>query len=423
MAQKKRPGKLRTIIIASIALLVAGGATILWLQTREKPVAVTTVKSFRKEVIHTVTATGKIQPEVEVAISPDVSGEIIELPIVEGQEVKAGDLLFRIQPDIYINQVKQGKAQLNLSKAQSLEMRARMLKADDDFRKASLLYKEKLISQTDWLSAKTNAETSRAAYEAARFGIEQNRSLLDQNEERLGKTVVRAPISGTIVSLKSKSGERVVATSQFPGTEVLRIANLDSMRVEVEVNENDIVNVRIGNPVTVTVDAFGDRKFHGVVREIANSATTTAANTQEEVTNFAVKIRILNHQRLLKPGMSGTAEIETIRVPNALVVPIQSVTMRAKGGKSAVKAQDTTKNDNVAVPVSNANRIQEETEGVFVVRNGRAQFRKVSTGTTDNSDIVILSGLREGEEVVSGSYGAISRELNDGSAVKREEQP
>jgi HlyD family secretion protein len=422
MAKTKRSGKLRNIIIIVGALFAIGVAALVWMNTREKAVEVTTEKVFRKEVVHTVTATGKIQPETEVPMSPDVSGEIIELPVVEGQEVKTGQLLFRIQPDIYVNQVKQSRAQLNLSKAQSMEAKARMLKADDDFRKASILYKDKLISQTDWLTAKTNAEANRAAYEASRFSIQQNQSMLDQNDERLGKTVIRSPIDGTIVSLKSKSGERVVGTGQFAGTEVLRIANLDSMQLEVEVNENDIVNVRVGNPVTVTVDAFGDRKFKGEVREIANSATTQAANTQEEVTNFAVKIRILNHQRLLKPGMSGTAEIETQRVPNALVVPIQSVTIRNTSGKSPAVPADSS-NDNKAVQVPSATRTPEEIEGVFVVENGRARFRKIKTGTTDNTHIIILSGLKEGEMVVSGSYGAISRELHGGSAVKVQEKP
>ncbi|MBN1928404.1 MAG: efflux RND transporter periplasmic adaptor subunit [Chlorobiaceae bacterium] len=422
MAKQKRPGKLRIIIIIAVTLLVAGGGLAFWLNTREKPVEITVEKAFRKEVVHLVTATGKIEPEVEVAMSPDVSGEIIELPVVEGQEVRTGDLLFRIQPDIYVNQVKQSRAQLNLSRAQSLEAKARMLKAEDDFRKADILYKDKLISQTDWLSAKTNAETSRAGYEAARYAIDQNRSLLDQNEERLTKTVVRSPIDGTIISLTSKSGERVVGTGQFPGTEVLKIANLDNMMLKVEVNENDIVNVRVGNPVTVTVDAFGDRKFEGKVSEIANSATTQAANTQEEVTNFEVKIRILNHQRLLKPGMSGTADIETERVPNGLVVPIQSVTMRTGTGGHQTKAETPGPDDKV-VQLNQTRRDSVESEGVFVVEGKRVKFRKVKTGTTDNTHIIILEGLKEGETVVSGSYGAISRELEDGSSVKLQEKP
>jgi HlyD family secretion protein len=421
MAKKQSKGKRNTIIIISGAIIMLLAAVALWMKLREKPVEVTTEKTFRKEVVHVVTATGKIQPELEVAMSPDVSGEIIDLPVKEGQQVLAGDLLFRIQPDIYENQVEQSRAQMNLSKSQSLESRARMLKVQDDFRKAELLYREKLISQTEWLTAKTNAESAKAAYDASRYGIEQNRSLLSQNEERLKKTVVRAPMIGTITLLKSKLGERVVGTGQFPGTEVLRIANLDSMQVEVEVNENDIVNVRTGNPVTITVDAFGDRKFTGVVREISNSAITKAANTQEEVTSFSVKIRVLNHQRLLKPGMSATADIQTIRVPNALVVPIQSVTIRSAGGQAVSAGKKDQGDDSAVQAPATGKRREEGTEGVFVVSGKVVRFRKVSTGTTDNTHIIVLSGLRDGETVVSGSFGAITRELRDGSRIKLQE--
>lgn len=421
MAKQQLSHKRNTIIAGAGIIVLVIIAAALWLKFREKPIEVTTEKAFRKEVVHVVTATGKILPEMEVIMSPDVSGEIIELPVKEGQQVADKDLLFRIQPDIYENQVEQSRAQMNLSRAQSLEAKARMLKSRDDFRKAELLYKEKLISQTEWLTAKTNAESTQAAFDASRYGIEQNRSLLDQNEERLKKTVVRAPMSGTITLLKSKLGERVVGTGQFPGTEVLRIANLDSMQVEVEVNENDIVNVRVGNPVTVTVDAFGDRKFSGIVREISNSAITKAAGTQEEVTNFSVKIRVLNHQRLLKPGMSATSDIETSRVPNALVVPIQSVTIREAGIKQA-GAEKREPTGNESVQVTSKERNNDGNEGVFVISGNRVRFRKVVTGMTDNTHIIVLSGLRDGETVVSGSFGAITRELQDGSRIKLQEK-
>ncbi len=422
MKKTQKSGRRNSFIATAGATIVLLAALVAWMKLREKPVEVTTENAFRKEVVHLVTATGKIQPELEVAMSPDVSGEIIALPVKEGQAVRAGDLLFRIQPDIYENQVEQSRAQMNLSRAQSLESKARMLKSRDDFRKAELLYRERLISETEWLTAKTNAEAAQAAHEASRFGIEQNRSLLNQNEERLRKTVVRAPMDGTITLLKSKIGERVVGTGQFPGTEVLRIANLDSMRVEVEVNENDIVNVKVGNPVAVRVDAFGDRKFSGIVREISNSAITKAAGTQEEVTNFLVKIRVLNHERLLKPGMSATADIETIRVPNALVVPIQSVTIREHGGRTAVPQKKEQEEEKVVQADSAGKRSIEGIEGVFVVTDGRVRFRKVATGTTDNTHIVILSGLKEGETVVSGSFGAINRELRDGSRIRLQEK-
>jgi len=390
-----------------IAAAIVGGlfllGIILWKTTATPDTEISAEQSFRKEVVHYVTATGKIEPEIEVNLSPDVSGEIIELPVREGETVRQGDLLFKIQPDMYIKQVEQGEARLNLSRAQSLEARARNMKAEDDFRKASLLYEEELISQSDYLTAKTNAEASAASFESSLYTIRQNQSLLDQAREQLEKTVVKSPIDGVIIALESKSGERVVGTGQFPGTEVLTIANLDSMQVEVEVNENDIVNVALDDPVVVSVDAFTNRKFDGVVREISNSAITQGEGTQEEVTNFAVKIRILNHDRLLKPGMSATADIETERVQDALVVPIQSVTLRKHAS-----GPDTGNNPGVG----------EMREGVFVVEGSVARFRPVETGTTDNTHIVIDNGITEGELVVTGSYSAISRDLEDGEPVR-----
>ena len=295
--------------------------------------------------------------------------------------------------------------------------RSRKLKAEDDYRKASLLYKEKLISETDYLASKTNAEAAKAIYLASRHTIEQNKSLLDQNQDRLKKTVVRAPISGSIIVLNNKLGERVVGTGQFPGTEVLRLANLDSMQVKVECNENDIINVKPGNPVSIKVDAFGDRTFKGIVHEISNSAISKATGTQEEVTNFSVKIHIFNHDRLLKPGMSATADIESQRVKNALVVPIQSVTMRSTAGMAEIE-----KSDKPPVTIAQKNKTTDSQQGVFVVKAGKASFRPVKTGTTDNTHIIVTEGLRKGEEVVSGSYSAITSQLKEGCLVKQQQR-
>ncbi len=419
---RRSPKKKRTALLLTAAVAVLALAAVLLLLSRtNRKTEVTTEKAFRKEVVHYVTATGKIEPELEVTMSPDVSGEIIELPIVEGQVVEKGDLLFKIQPDVYINQVEQNRARLNLSHSQSLEAKARKLKADDEFRKATLLYRDRLISDSDYLTAKTNAEAAKATYEASRFAIDQNKSLLDQSLDQLEKTTVTSPIRGTVIELNSKVGERVVGTAQFQGTDVLRVANLDSMQVEVEVNENDIVNVRKNDRVIIGVDAFGKRTFQGEVREISNSAITESAGTQEEVTNFAVKIRIFNHQRLLKPGMSATADIETERVENALVVPIQSVTVRddseEKDKEKKSKPPEETGSERMREsPASRADDASRQ--GVFVVENAVARFRPVETGTTDNTHIVILNGIQEGEKVVSGSYTAITRELRDGAVLK-----
>jgi len=406
--------KRKSLLITLAVLLLAGGSLITWLKLREKPVEVTTEKVFVKEVVHVITATGKIEPELVVAMSPDVSGEIIELPVKDGQNVQKGELLFKIQPDLYINQVEQSLAQLNAAKSQSLETASKKLKAEDDFRKATLLYKEKLISESDYILSKTNFEAARAAFQASLHGIEQNKSLLVQNQDQMKKTVVRAPISGSIIALNSKPGERVVGTGQFPGTEVLRLANLDSMRVQVEVNENDIVNVKVGNPVSITADAYGDRIFRGFVHEIANSAIVKAAGSQEEATNFSVKIRIINHDRLLKPGMSATVDIESVRVQGALVVPIQSVTVR--GGSMPEKGETN------GVTIASKHKTSDSQQGVFVVTSGRASFRPVTTGTTDNTHIIVTSGVKKGDEVVSGSYTAITSQLKEGRLVKQQKQ-
>lgn len=421
MTKNKKKQQRKTIIIIVSCILAAGSAVAFWISSQSDKIDVSIEQVFRKEVVHYVTATGKIEPELEVTISPDVSGEIIELHVKEGETVQTGALLFKIQPDVYINQVEQNRARLNLAKSQSLESKARKLKAEDEFRKASILYSDKLISDSDYLTAKTNAEASRAAYEAALFTIKQNESLLDQSLEQLKKTTVTSPMNGTVIALDSKPGERVVGTGQFQGTNVLRIANLDSMQVEVEVNENDIVNVNKGDSVIVSVDAFGERQFNGIVNEISNSAITQSEGTQEEVTNFSVKIRILNHDRLLKPGMSATADIETERVQNALVVPIQSVTLRETDsdethlqGKKQKPAEKEERNGNSIASLQHTGSRQ----GVFVVENNTVLFRPVETGTTDNTHIVILQGVAEGENVVSGSYTAIIRLLKDGSRVK-----
>ncbi|MEI7787506.1 MAG: efflux RND transporter periplasmic adaptor subunit [Chlorobiaceae bacterium] len=417
MSKQKSLLNRNTILITLAVILVAGGAMFAFLSLREKPIEVTTEKVSIKEVVHIVTATGKIEPVLVVAISPDVSGEIIELPIQDGQSVTKGDLLLKIQPDLYINQVEQSLAQLNSAKSQSLESRSKKLKSEDDFHKAQLLFKDKLISETDYMASKTNVEAARAIYQASLHAIEQNKSLLDQNQDRLKKTVVRAPISGSIIVLNNKLGERVVGTGQFPGTEVLRLANLDSMQVKVEVNENDIVNVKPGNPVSIKVDAFGDRIFQGVVHEISNSAISKATGTQEEVTNFSVKIHILNHDRLLKPGMSATADIESQRVNNALVVPIQSVTIRSAPGTAEREIPEKN-----TVTIAAKTKITESQQGVFVIKSGKASFRPVKTGTTDNTHIIITEGLTKGEEVVSGSYTAITSQLKEGCLVKKQQR-
>lgn len=427
---RKKPRKKLYLISGAVILAVIIGAVMIFMRNREQPVQVTTEAAVRKNITQIVSATGKIQPETEVKLSPDVSGQIIELPIVEGQQVKKGDLLFKIDPQILRSQVVQQQAALSAAKASALQAKAQMLKADLELNRSKELYNKQLISESDFVTAKTNAEVAKASYEASLHEIERVQSLLKQNSDQLSKTTIYAPMSGTVTVLNNKIGERVVGTSQFAGTEVLRIADLSTMEILVEVNENDIVNVKVGDTARVSVDAYPNRPFKGVVKEIANTATTQSAGTQEEVTNFNVKVRILDHANLLRPGMSATADIQTATVKDAVAVPIQSVTVRSiVQGLSSEELAEKRKEAFGESP-SNGQKVSNKLEEsrkredieklarvVFVKEGEKVSMREVETGIADNTYIQITKGIKPGDEIVSGSYKAISRDLKDGSAV------
>lgn len=427
---RKKSRKKIYLISGAIVLAVIVGVAVIFMRNREQPIPVTTEKAIQKNITQIVSATGKIQPEIEVKLSPDVSGQIMELPISEGQEVKKGELLFKIDPQILRSQVVQQQAALSSAKASNMQAKAQMLKADLELNRAKELYSKQLVSESDFVTAKTNAEVAKASYEASLHEIERVQSLLKQNRDQLSKTTIYAPMSGIVTVLNNKIGERVVGTSQFAGTEVLRIADLSTMEILVEVNENDIVNVKVGDTAQVSVDAYPNRSFKGVVKEIANTATTQSAGTQEEVTNFNVKVRILDHGNLLRPGMSATADIQTATVKNAVAVPIQSVTVRSivQGLSSEELAEkrketfgETPSNGQAVSNKLEESRKREDIEKlarvVFVKEGEKVVMREVETGIADNTYIQITKGIKPGDEIVSGSYKAISRDLKDGSAV------
>ncbi|MBC8044892.1 MAG: efflux RND transporter periplasmic adaptor subunit [Rhizobacter sp.] len=420
-----------TVIIIGVIVFLAGRGN------KEKPVMVTTEKAFTKTITQIVSATGKIQPEVEVKISPDVSGEIIELPVKEGMAVKKGDLLVKIKPDFYKTQVEQQAAALSGSRSLSLQSKAQVLKAEQEVKRAEELFKQKLLSESDYQTAKTTYESAKATFESSGFDIQRAASSLRQSQTQLSQTTVFAPMSGTISLLNSELGERVVGTSQMAGTEMLRVADLGSMEVRVNVNENDVVNVKVGDTARIGIDAYPNRKFTGVVGQIANTAKTTGLGTQEEVTNFEVKIRVLDKGLALRPGMSATADIETYTVKNAISVPIQSVTVRSTEGMSTEAmsqqremeaAKNASGTNDADVSNEKKQRDAEKAERAKLVRvvfikNGDAvKMQKVETGIADNTHIEIKSGLKAGDEVVSGSYRAISRDLKDGAKVMPEPQ-
>lgn len=430
----KRSRKKLFVWIGVLLVLVAGGIALAASRKKEKPIFVTTEKAFRTSLTEVVTATGKIQPEIEVKIAPEVSGEIVEIPVREGQSVRKGDLLLRIKPDTYRAQVEQQMAALNGARSASVRNRAELSKAETEYQRIEKLFQNGLVSDTERNSAKTAADGARAALESARFQIQQAEGALRQINESLSKTVIYSPTDGTISLLASRVGERVVGTSQFAGTEVMRIANLDNMEARVNVNENDVVSVKVGDTARIHVDAYPDREIKGIVREIASTAITRNAGSQEEVTNFEVKISIPDRSLRLRPGMSTTSDIETATVKNVIAVPIQSVTVRStdsdlspeemerqrvrqeareksEGGPGAEVTNEQAEKQKERALRSKLQRV------VFVKEGDIVKMKKVETGIADTTFIEIKSGLQPGEEVVSGSYTAISRKLKDGAKV------
>ncbi len=431
-SKKRRSRRRRYVIFGSIGLLVLLlVGSIIW-NKREKPIPVTTDKAVRKTIVQTVSATGKVQPETEVKISPEVAGEIIELPVEDGMPIKKGDLLVKIKPDSYKALLEQQEAAISSAKATNLQQKATMLKTEQDIKRAEDMYAKKTISVQEYNAAQAAYDVAKNTYESSLHEIERAAAGSSQARDQLSKTTVYSPIDGTVTILNSKLGERIVATGQFAGTEVLRVADLGHMEARVDVNENDVVNVKVGDKAKVKIDAYGDRKFHGTVYQIANTGKTTGTGTQEEVTNFEVKIRVDDHDVMLKPGLSCTADIETNMVKDVVAVPMQSVTIRTGESnlspeeieKKKQKIATRDKGDNSAELVNERQEKatqKEEREKlvkvVFLKKGSKAQLVKVTTGIADDTDIEIKSGIQPGDEVISGSYSAISRKLKEGAKV------
>src|SRR5207253_9034946 len=392
----------------------------------------TTEKAAKRTSVQLVSATGKVQPETEVKISPEVAGEIIELPVIDGAQVKKGDLLVKVRPDSYKALLEQQEAAISSAKATNLQQKATMMKTEQDLKRADDMYSKKTISIQEYNTAQAAYDVAKNTFESSLHEIERAQAGSSQARDQLSKTTIYSPIDGTITILNSKLGERLVATGQFAGTEVMRVADLDHMQAVVDVNENDVVNVKLGDKTSVKIDAYGERRFHGTVQQIANTGKTTGAGTQEEVTNFEVKIRIDDRDVPLRPGLSGTADIETATAKDVVAVPMQAVTIRT--GDTNVSPEEIEKRkaklalrdkaDNKA-DVTNE-RLERQTERevqeklskvVFLKDGGKAKLIKVTTGISDDSYTEIKSGIKQGDEVISGSYSAISRKLKDEAKV------
>ena len=437
MSQSNRSRKKLFITIGIAAIVLITLASMVASRKRDKGIPVTTEKAFRKTITQLVTATGKIQPEVEVPIAPEVSGEIIAIPVKEGQLVHRGDVLLRIKPDSYQAQVEAQQSALNAARSGIVQHRAELAKAELDYKRAQNLFAQHLLSEADRNTAETQYNIAKAAVDSSSFEAQRAEGALRQIRDLLSKTTIVSPNDGTISTLPARVGQRVVGTSQFAGTEVMRIANLNNMEAVVGVNENDVVNVKVGDGARISVDAYPDRQIRGVVREIASTAATKNQGTQEEVTNFEVKISIADPAVTLRPGMSATADIETATVPNAVVVPIQAVTVREAGSNlspeererqtATERARDAGDNradiTNTAEQSRKQRELREKLQRVVFVKTGdTVKMQKVETGIADTTYIEIKSGIAPGQEVVAGSYTAISRKLKDGAKVTIDKQ-
>jgi len=401
----------------------------------------------KRTITETVSANGKIQPEVEVKMSPDVSGEIVELYIKEGDQVKSGQLLAKIDPKIYMSNydrivaaLNTQKASLSNAKARLSQVRSQFTNAKTTFERNTKLWNQQTISPSDYDNAKSAFEVAKAEVSAAEetvkgaeFGVKSAEAEVKEAKDNLNKTSIFAPIDGTISKLGVEKGERVVGTSQFAGTEIMRIANLNTMEVVVSVNENDIVRVKLGDTALIEVDSYLNRKFKGIVTEIATSANV-AGTSADQVTNFDVRIRILsssyldlidkNHPNFspFRPGMSATVDIQTSTARNILTIPIQAVTTRADSSKiKQTKAlnkgnEEVKKNGNEATAKKTEEKLQEY---VFLYVKGKVKLQKVKTGIQDNSFIQITDGLNEKDEIVIGPYRAVTKKLKDGDPVQK----
>lgn len=424
MANARRKTRRRWLLALVVVLAVAAGSGAYYQSKREKPILIQTEKVARRNLTEIVIANGRIQPVLSVKISPEVSGEIIDLPVKEGQFVHKGDLLLRIKPDTYQANRRSAEAAYQSAVAGKTLAGANLRQAEAELKRNEELLQDKLISESAFLEFKTACEVARATDESAGHQVNVARATLARAEEELAKTTIVAPIDGTVTKLMSQLGERVVGTAMMSGTEIMTVADLNEMEARVDIGEIDVVLIALKQKARLEVDAFRDRKFTGCVTEIANSSRTPLPGQMgggggqqgQEATKFEVKIRI-QEKETFRPGMSVTAEIETRSRTNVLTVPIQSVTTRLP------KAAKTNAPPSQAGPNGKTDKAPRPVEVVFVLDDGRVKSVPVKRGISDDTHVEITEGLQEGQEVVSGGYKAISRDLEDGKRVSIGTEP
>ncbi|MCZ7604279.1 MAG: efflux RND transporter periplasmic adaptor subunit [Ignavibacteriales bacterium] len=401
---KKKKSKKKLFIFGGLALLLLVVVIVVVASgDKEVIVSVQTEKVEKRTITQVVSATGKINPVEQVVITPEVTGEIVELPVKEGMNVNKGQLLIRIKPDIYLAQRDRAQAQLESAKAQLKVREANLMQVRAEFERMKELYEKGLASDQELEISRSTYLQSEGQYESQKASVTQSEGSLREAQENLAKTAIYSPLNGTVSALNVELGERVLGSGFSQGTNIMTVAALDKMEATVDVDENDVVLVSTGDTARVKIDAFRDKEFLGVVTQIGNSAKTSGLGTQDEVVNFEVKIELVNSTLEIRPGMSCDADIETETRENVFSVPIQSVTARTIPPKEGEEPQTNGK--------------QGPQEVVFLVDGSVAKIVAVKTGISDDTHIEITSGLEGEETIVTGSYRAISKELEDGTKV------
>lgn len=414
-------------VLALIILLVVLSKTGV-IGKSKKGTEVETAAVNQMTIVETVSGTGKIQPEIEVKISSEVSGEIIALPVKEGQLVKKGELLVKINPDLYTSGYNRTISNLSGTKAGLSQADAQFREAQANYNRNKGLFDKGIISKSDWDKAISAYEVAKATKQSAYYNVQSAAATVNEAKDNLGRTTIYAPADGTISLLNVELGERVLGTQQMTGTEILRVANLNNMEVEVDVNENDIVKISVGDSANVEVDAYLKKQFKGLVTSISNSAST--ALTADQVTNFKVKVRILKESYSdltegkpasyspFRPGMTATVDIITKRKENVIAVPISAVVVKT----------DTSATPKMAIDPEAAAKAKPKSdkkmECVFVKVGDKAQIRVITTGIQDDTNIEVTSGLKKGDIVITGPYTTVTKELNSGDmVVKKTDEP
>jgi HlyD family secretion protein len=440
------------IAILAVVLVVAALAVVAVLKRAKPPITVQTTKASRHSLTNLVVANGQIQPVVQVTISPEVSGEITELPVKEGQFMHKGDLLLKINPDVYIAGLSQAKAGYESSLASKTTATANLEKAEADFKRNKELSNRKLLSDSDFIGFKVARDVAQAQLESANDQVNVAKAAVDNAQDLLDKTTIVSPLDGTITLLNSQLGERVLGTVQNAGTDIMIISDLSQIEARVNVGEMDVVSIAAGQQVRLEVDAFKDRKFTGVVTNVANSAVGSGSKTassssssqSQQATQFEVRIRVNDKEPAFRPGMSVTAEIETEYRTNALTVPLASVTTRpmksaptnspaktsgtnatasaapdtnAVAGTNNLAGTNTGKTAGTNAPANKPNETAKPTDVVFAVVGGHVKAVPVKIGICDDNYWEITDGLTNDQEIVSGGYRAIGRDLQDGSKI------